>query len=189
MAEFKLGEKSTQLYVFQPDSLVSEHLIDMMIAGNLQGQLLQIVITDMDTKQQQMVLVAWEGASLGDMTYRLYSALGEDDQNLGVMETFFWLFWQGWAGVLDPKLVEELPNADEELIEVVKKGDPLRGDHLRKFKSTIVWAFASAVTDWGDLDAWKTGELSPGHLQLRNTMSAFIEQRMVALHGVEYETL
>jgi hypothetical protein len=189
MAQYTLGEKEASLLVFQPDSLVSEHLIDMMVAGRVEADLLQIVITDLSTKQQQMVLVAWDKASLGDLTYKLYSALSEDNGDVGVMETFFWLFWQGWAGVLDPNVVADLPNAEEAIIELVRQGHPLRGEQLRRFKATIVWAFANAVGTWGDTDAWKTGDLSPGHLQYRKVMDTYIDQRMTALHGEDYESL
>jgi hypothetical protein len=182
-----LGDKASQPVVFQPDSLVSEHLIDMMVSGQIKTDLLQIVITDLTTKHQQIVLIGWKDGSLGDLTYRLYSALTEDDQNSGVMETFFWLFWRGWAGVLDPNVIGDLPNAGEDIVTSVAEGSPLRGEQLRKFRSTIVWAFANAVGTWGDTDAWKTGDLSPSHLQLRQAIETYIEKRMVALHGENYE--
>lgn len=188
MAYDKLGEKASAPLVFQPDSLVSEHLLDMLIDGKVNSDLLQIVITDMKTKHQQVVLIGWDDGGLGDLTYRLYSALTEGDEDSGVMETFFWIFWRGWAGVLDSNIVRDLPDADAELVGLLEEGRPLRGDGLRKFRGTIVWAFANAVSAWGDRDAWATGNLAPGHLQLRKAMEDYIEKRMVKLHGENYET-
>ena len=159
----------------------------MMVTGKVAEQdLLQIVITDLGTKQQQLVLVGWKEGGLGDIAYRIYNSLNEDEDS-GVMETYFWLFWRAWAGVLDPGVVESLPNADQEVLELVRGGRPLRREHLRRFKTTIVWAFANAVTEWGDTDAWKTGELSPGHLGLRDAMHDYIDRRMIMLHGENYE--
>lgn len=183
----KLGEKQSSPLVFQPDSLVSEHLIDMLVHGKVESGLLQVVITDLNTKHQQIMLVGWQDGGLSDLTYRLYSALTENGQDTAVMETYFWLFWRGWAGLLDPALVGELAAADDDVLTWVADGRPLRGEQLRKFKTIIVWAFANTVGLWGDTDVWKTGDLAPGHLQLRQMMDAYIEKRMVTLHGENYQ--
>lgn len=187
MAYDKLGEKESPPLVFQPDGLVSEHLIDMVVKGEVESDLLQVVITDLNTKQQQVMLVGWKDGGMGNLAYKLYSALTQDDHDTAVMETYFWLFWRGWAGLLDPSIVADLPNADEDIVALVAEGSPLRGTQLRLLKTTLVWAFANAVGTWGEVDSLETGDLAPGHLKLRQIMEDYIDRRMTVLHGEGYD--
>lgn len=182
-----LGENLSPPVIFQPDSLVTEHLIDLMIQGKVEKHLLQIVITDLSTQHQQIILVGWEGGNLSHLSYKLYDALNEGDEDSGLMETYFWLFWRGWAGKLDAVILEGLPAVGDDLIEKVTQRQPLRGEDLRRLRTSMVWAFANEAARWGAREGWETGELSPGHLQMRNALSGYIDQRMKLLHGKQYE--
>lgn len=184
-----LGENLVPPVVFQPDGLVTEHLLDLMIQDKVSKDLLQIVVTDLRTRQQQIILVGWEGGNLSHLAYKLYDMLNEGNEDSGLMETFFWLFWRGWAGNLDVSILQGLPVVDDSLLQKVDAEEPLRGAELRQLKTAIMWAFANESAPWGDRDMWKTGQLSPGHLQMRNALSKYIDRRMQLLHGKDYENV
>ena len=181
-------DPDSELFLFQPDDQVAEHLIELMINGKLASGLFQMVITDIKSGRQKLLFINWPGHDLDDVVGRLYLTSTTEEQVAEIKETFFWFFWRGWAGTLDANIMADFPNADDELLAALAGGQPLRDALLRKLQSTLVWGYADALETWGSGEAWRTGQLFPGHLALRNDITVFIGRRMVALHGTDYET-
>jgi hypothetical protein len=172
--------------VFRPDADVVPILQEAAErqAANLQ---LKFEVTDLRNGHNQTVFVRWESGNVENLLLRVESSL-EVDPALDQYEYYFWLFWRGWCGCLDAEMLVDLPAVSPDMIEKVNQGVPLRDSDLRRLATALEWAYADAAGEWGSKESWMEGTISPGHLSQRKKMGNFIRQRMIELHGPDFES-
>lgn len=171
--------------IFRPD----DDLVDRLQAAIYRRQArvnLKVEMTDLYTGQVRTVFVRWSNGDLNNLAHYIQNAL-DTDPNLDRFEDYFWLFWRGWAGCLNPDLLHGLPAVTVDLLNKLEQGIPLRGGDLRRLQAALEWAYADASIEWGDTNAWQEGTISPGHLSVRKKLGEFIHLRMIALHGSDYQ--
>ena len=173
--------------IFRPDADVAEHLTQLIYRGQVNVHI-KLEMTDLRSGHIQSVFVRWTGGELDleTLIYHIQAALGAEPM-LDHYESFFWLFWRGWVGELNPVVLEGLPAVTPDLLEKLSRGVPLRDSDLRRLGAALEWAFADIAGEWGTTESWQEGTISPGHLKLRQRLRTFIEERMVALHGPGFE--
>ncbi len=166
---------------FMADPQVRDHLMNLMARGQVQTRY-EVIIRDVATGSERVMLVDWPFADLDEVTLMLYRSLtGEDPSDL---EGYFWTLWRGWAGQLTRAVAQELP-IKPYVVDMVEQGIPLRGQDLEYLVNGLCWHFANNRAEFGD-GSWREGTLSAPHNKSRKIMREFLLTRMEQFIGPDF---
>lgn len=172
--------------LFQPDSEIGQRLSEA--TSSMEADLhLKLEVTDLREGTLQTVFVRWEDGDIESLVWRIGRAI-DDEPAPDAFETYFWLFWRGWSGMLDSGAISNLPAVTPDLISKVEQGVPLRDNDLRRLGAALEWASADASGQLGSKESWTDGTISPGHLKQRKELGKFMRLRMKQLYGSNYES-